>query len=95
MMDLIFLRVLPYGALGVSLAVAYFYALGLNVRLYTGSGPVWTAPLMHVARLLVIGAVFTLCARRGASSLLSCVAGFELMRRVTLNRQRLALGMQS
>jgi F1F0 ATPase subunit 2 len=95
MMDLIFLRILPYCALGASLGVAYFSALALNVRLYTGSGPGWSATLLHLARLLVIGAVFTLCARRGASSLLSSVVGFELMRKVAVNQQRLALGGKS
>ncbi len=57
----------------------------------SGSGPGWSALLLHLARLLVIGAVFTLCARQGASSLLSSVVGFELMRTIAVNQQRLAL----
>ena len=92
MRDLIFLRVLPYCALGALLGVAYFSALALNVRLYMGSGPGWSATLLHLARMLVIAAVFTLCARRGAPSLLSSMVGFELMRKVAVNQQRLALG---
>jgi F1F0 ATPase subunit 2 len=95
MIDLIFLRVLPYCALGALLGAAYFSALGLNVRLYAGSGPAWSAPLLHLARLLLIGAVFTLCARQSASSLLSSVAGFELTRKIAVNRQVLALGEKS
>lgn len=91
MMDMSFLRVLPYCALGALLGVVYFSALGLNVRLYAGSGPGWSAMLLHLARLLLIGAVFTLCARQGASSLLSSVVGFELTRKIAVNQQRLAL----
>lgn len=92
MRDLTFLRVLPYCALGVLLGVAYLYALALNVRLYVGSGRGWSAPFLHLTRLLVIAAVFTLCARRGASSLLSSMVGFELIRTVAVNQQRPALG---
>ena len=92
MMDLAFLRVLPYCVLGALLGIAYFAALALNVRLYTGSGPGWSAMLLHLARLILIAAVFTLCARRGAPSLLSSVVGFELMRKVAVNQQRQALG---
>lgn len=92
MIDLIFLRVLPYCALGALLGAAYFSALGWNVRLYVRGGAGGSALLVHLLRLLVIVALFTLCARQGASSLLSSVAGFELMRNVAVNRQRLALG---
>ena len=95
MMDLIFLRVLPYCALGALLGAAYFSALGWNVRLYVGGGAGSSALLVHLLRLIVIVAVFILCARQGASSLLSSVAGFELMRNVAVNRQRLALGRNS
>jgi F1F0 ATPase subunit 2 len=95
MMDLTFLRLLPYCALGALLGVAYFSALSLNVRLYAGSGPGWSAMLLHLARVLMLGTIFTLCARQGASFLLSSVLGFELMRKVAVSRQILALGRES
>jgi F1F0 ATPase subunit 2 len=85
------LRVLPYFALGALIGVAYFSALGWNVRLYTGAGPGWSALLVHLMRLLALGAALTLCARQGASALLSSVVGFELMRKVAINQQRRAL----
>ena len=95
MMDMNFLPVLTYCGLGVLLGVAYFSALGLNVRLYAGSGHGWSATLLHLARLLLIGAVFTFCARQGASSLLSSVLGFEVIRKVAVNQQRRALERRS
>jgi F1F0 ATPase subunit 2 len=95
MMEAIVLRLLPYCALGALLGVAYFYALGLNVRLYMSSKPSWGAGLLHLARLLLMVAVFTLCARQGASSLLASVVGFELMRKVAVNQQKLALERKS
>ena len=51
--------------------------------------------LVHLARLLVMVAVFTLCARRGASSLLSSVAGFQMMRVAAVNQQIRALERKS
>ncbi len=92
MTDLIIVRVLvPYFALGGLLGAAYSYALGWNVRLYTRFGPGWSVMLVHLARILVIGVVFALCARRGAVSLLSSVAGFQMMRATAVNHQIRAL----
>ena len=87
MIDLILVRVLPYAALGALLAAAYFSALGWNVRLYVDYGAGWTALLVHVTRLLMIAAAFTLCARLGTFPLLSSVVGFQMMRMVAVNRQ--------
>jgi F1F0 ATPase subunit 2 len=95
MIDLILVRVLPYSVLGALLAVAYFSALGWNVRLYVDDGAGWSAVLIHSLRLLVIGAVFTLCARRGAFPLLSSVVGFQMMRAAAVNQQRRALERKS
>lgn len=88
----IYLRLIPYILLGGLLAFVYLYALAVNVRLYMHAGSVWSAALLHLARLLAVAAVFTLCARRGAFSLLSSLAGFELTRRFAINQQRIALG---
>ncbi len=91
MIDLILVRVLPYAALGALLAVAYFSALGWNVRLYVDYGAGWSALLVHIMRLLLIGAAFTLCARLGAFPLLSSVVGFQMMRMAAVNRERRVL----
>ena len=74
MIDLILVRVLPYSVLGALLGVAYFSALGWNVRLYVDYGAGWSAMFVHLMRLLVIGAAFTLCARQGALPLLSSLS---------------------
>jgi F1F0 ATPase subunit 2 len=95
MIDVILARVLPYSALGALLAVAYFSALGWNVRFYVDYGAGWSAVLIHSMRLLTIGAAFTFCARRGALPLLSSVAGFQLMRTAAVNQQRRALERKS
>ncbi|MFZ0887054.1 MAG: ATP synthase subunit I [Candidatus Binataceae bacterium] len=91
MMGPIVLRGLPYCALGVLLGIAYFAALGWNVRLYVGAGSGWSALLVHLLRLLVAGAAFTLCARQGAFPLLSSMAGFQMMRTAAVNQQSRAL----
>jgi F1F0 ATPase subunit 2 len=88
MMDLIFLRVLLYCALGTLLGISHFSALGLNVRLYVGHGAPWSALLVHLLRLLAVGAALTLCARQGAFPLLSSVVGFQMMRTAAVNQQR-------
>ena len=49
------------------------------------------ALLVHLLRLLLIGAAFTLCARQGASALLSSVAGFQIMRTVAIAQKVSAL----
>lgn len=95
MIHLILVRDLPYGVLGALLAVVYFSALGWNVHLYVDNGAGWSALLVHLARLLAIGAAFTLCARQGALPLLSSVVGFQLMRTAAVNQQRRALERES
>jgi F1F0 ATPase subunit 2 len=95
MIDLSLVRALLCGVLGALLAVAHFSALGWNVRLYVDHRAGWSAVLVHLMRLLVIGAAFTLCARQGAFPLLSSVAGFQLIRGAAVNRQRRALERKS
>jgi F1F0 ATPase subunit 2 len=92
MIDLILVRVLLYSALGALLGAACFSALGWNVRLYVDHGAGWSAMFVHLIRLLVIGAAFTLCARRGALPLLSNLIGFQMIRTAAVNKQRLAIG---
>jgi F1F0 ATPase subunit 2 len=91
MIDLTLGRVLPYSVLGALLAVAYFSALGWNVRLYVDCGSGWIAVLIHSLRLLATGAAFTLCAHQGALPLLSSVVGFQMMRTAAVSQQRRAL----
>jgi len=90
MIELNFLRVASYCALGALLGAVHFSMLSLNVRLYAGSGPGFSAALLHLARLLLTATVLTLCARQGASPLLSSVVGFELVRKIAINQATLA-----
>ncbi len=91
MIELIVLRVVPYAALGALIGAAYFAALGWNVRLYTDNGAGWKSLLLHLARLVVAVAAFTLCARQGAAPLLISFAGFLAIRTISVSRYRLAL----
>lgn len=88
-------RALTYAGFGATLALAYFAALGWNVRLYAGHGAGWSAMLVHLTRLLGIGVAFALCARQGALPLLSSVAGFQIMRTAAVKRQIRALARKS
>ncbi len=88
-------RALTCAGFGAALAVAYFSALGWNVRLYAGHGSAWTSMLVHLTRLLAIGVAFALCARQGAAPLLSSVAGFQIMRTAAVKLQIRALERQS
>jgi F1F0 ATPase subunit 2 len=91
MIGVVVLRIVPYAALGASIGVAYFAALGWNVRLYAGHGAGWKALLLHLSRLAVAVAAFTLCARQGAVPVLASFAGFVLIRMISVNHYRLAL----
>jgi N-ATPase, AtpR subunit len=86
MSDLILLRALTYAMLGVALCAAYFSTLRWNIRLYCDRGLLWRALVVHLSRLIGIGAVFTVCACRGAGPLLSTFAGFIMMRTVALHQ---------
>ncbi len=92
MSDHLLIMILIYGALGVLLGAAYFSALGWNVRLYTDEGAGWKALLLHLVRLLAAIAIFTICARQGATPLLSAFAGFLAARTVAVHRNRTAVG---
>lgn len=95
MIALFVVRSILYLVLGGVLAVAYISALGWNVRLYLDHGAGRGAMLFHVMRLLVIGAAFTICARRSALPLLSSLVGFQIMRTVAVNRQSRAFEIKS
>jgi len=92
MTDPAILRVLLYGVLGALVGIAFFSALDWNVLLYVAGGADWKAPLVHVTRLLMAAAIFTLAARQGALPLLSTLAGFQVIRIVAVNRHRTAVG---
>jgi F1F0 ATPase subunit 2 len=91
LIDLILMRALPYGALGALIGVAYVSALGWNVRLYLDRGIGWSAMLLHLLRLLLVAAAFTICARRGAVPLLSSLVGFLIARTWTVSKTRRVL----
>jgi F1F0 ATPase subunit 2 len=84
------LRTAPYAALGGFIGAIYFAALAWNVRLYTGHGSGWVALLLHLSRLAVAIAAFTLCARQGAAPVLASLAGFLLIRTISVNNYGLA-----
>ncbi len=91
MIQVVVLRMVPYAALGALVGAAYFAALGWNVRLYAGHGAGSKALLLHLSRLAVAVAAFTLCARQGAVPLLASFAGFLAIRTISVNRYRLAV----
>ena len=95
MIEVIILRVVPYAVVGALIGSAYFAALGWNVRLYSDNGAGLSALLLHLARLVVAVAAFTLCARQGAAPLLASFAGFLAIWTISVNRYRLALARSS
>ena len=86
---------MPYAVIGGLIGAAYFAALAWNVRLYTDNGAGWSALLLHLTRLVVAVAAFTLCARQGAAPLLASFGGFLAIRTISVNRYRLALARNS
>ena len=91
MIGLVVVRMAAYGALGALIGMAYFAALAWNVRLYIGHRTGRNALLLHVLRLAVAVAAFTLCARQGAAPILASFAGFMAIRTISVNHYRLAL----
>ncbi|MGA7871698.1 MAG: ATP synthase subunit I [Candidatus Binatus sp.] len=94
MIEIVALRIVPYAAVGALIGAAYFAALGWNVQLYAENGAGWNALLLHLARVVVAVAAFTLCARQGAAPLLASFGGFLIIRTISVNRYRLALERQ-
>ena len=91
MIGVVVVRMAAYAALGALIGMAYFAALAWNVRLYTGHGAGRNALLLHLSRLAVAAAVFTLCAMQGAAPLLANFAGFVAIRTFWVNHYRLVL----
>jgi len=91
MIGVVVLRIVPYAALGALVGAAYFAALGWNVRLYAGHGAGWKALLLHLSRLAVAVAAFTLCARQGGAPMIASLVGFLAIRTISVNHYRLAL----
>ena len=84
-------RMAAYGALGALIGMAYFAALAWNVRLYIGHGAGRNALLLHLLRLAIAVAAFTLCAKQGAAPMLASFVGFLAIRVISVNHYRLAL----
>ncbi len=75
------------GALGALTGVAYFAALGWNVRLYARPHPGWAAGAAHLARFALAALCFAAIARDGgAVALLASFAAFLVVRRVAIRR---------
>jgi N-ATPase, AtpR subunit len=91
MSDLI-LKVAIYGMLGFVLCAAYCSALRWNVQLYCDRASLWKAAVVHVLRVAVVGAAFTLAARQGVVALMSSFGGFVGMRTIGLSSQMELLG---
>jgi F1F0 ATPase subunit 2 len=92
MTNLIVRQIAPYAGLGALLAAGYLSALDWNVRLYAAAGAQWRPLLLHLARLLVVAAAFTMCARQGARQLVSCFVAFLVVRVAVVRRYTLAIG---
>jgi F1F0 ATPase subunit 2 len=84
------LRIVPYAALGSLIGAGYFAALAWNVRLYVGRANGLQALLIHLLRLAVAVAAFTLCARQGAAPMIASFTGFLAIRTITIIRYGLA-----
>ena len=95
MIEAIILRTVSYAVLGALIGAAYFSALGWNVRLYADNGAGFSALLLHLARLVVAVAAFTLCAKQGAAPLLASFVGFFAIRMISVNRNLLAVARNS
>jgi F1F0 ATPase subunit 2 len=91
MIGVVVVRTAAYGALGALIGMAYFAALAWNVRLYIGHGAGRNALLLHLLRLAIAVAAFTVCARQGAAPILASFAGFMAIRAISVNHYRLAL----
>ncbi len=76
-------QALLFGFAGLALGAVFFAALLWNVRAYVRGGIGLVPILVHVARLVLAGAVFWWVAHHGALALLSCAVGFVLARVIT------------
>jgi len=86
MIAVVFLRIAPYAGFGALMGAAYLAALGWNVRLYAAHGGGCKALLLHLSRLALAVAAFTLCARQGAAPMLASFAGFFAIRTISISR---------
>ncbi len=80
------LSVTAFGIFGIALGGAYLAALRFNVRLYCNGVSLWKTLLVHLLRIVAVGAAFTACARHGVLPLLSGFGGFVTMRTASLRR---------
>lgn len=80
---------LAFGSLGALIGVAYFAALGWNVRFYLRGCRGWAAGATHAARLIAVVLCFTAIARgAGAGALLGAFAGFLAVRTMAVRSVR-------
>ena len=86
MTEAIGLRIGSYTALGSLIGAGYFTALAWNVRLYVDRSHGMQALLVHLLRLVLAVAAFTLCARQGAAPMIASFVGFLAIRTITINR---------
>ncbi|HUA36054.1 MAG TPA: ATP synthase subunit I [Candidatus Binataceae bacterium] len=91
MNEVIVARLLIYSVLGALIGTGYFSALRWNVDLYVRGGLAWKAAVIHLVRILLIAAAFTLCARQGAAALIASFVGFQLARAMMVNKDRVAM----
>jgi len=73
---------------GLVLAHAHLAALAANVRLYLTHGTAWRPVGLHLVRLAVVVASFTIAATFGAPALIAMLAGFTLGRASVLRWHR-------
>lgn len=74
-------------AAGLLGGTAYVAGLRANVRAYLGGGPALRVAVLHLLRLSVVAAVFTVAAgAAGLPGLLGLLAGFLVTRMAMLRR---------
>jgi F1F0 ATPase subunit 2 len=77
-----------YGVAGVVAGTLYFVCVWWNARLLATRGGTWITILPLLGRILVLGCVLTLAARRGAAPLLLMALGVFVARFAVMRRLR-------
>ena len=79
-----------YGTSGIVAGSLYFVCLWWNARLFAERGGNWLTVLLLLGRILVLGCVLTLAARRGAMPLLLMALGVFIARFAVMRGLRAA-----
>ena len=72
----LFATVIAATAVGAAVGLAYFAALGVNVRLYLDGRARWRPLALHAVRIAAAAAAFWGLATQGVAPVLAGLAGF-------------------